>query len=132
MLLRKVAPAFDDWNVKGYVMSYFVTRSMVPLACKVLAVFAVSCGAASGQVDMGQTGGGNKSGTGSGGSGFDVNFGQKGQGAQRGQGDITGGGLGGNGVAVDGASCGQLVATIRDFSDQHPPRLRKPPPTTRE
>lgn len=78
------------------------------LSACILAAFVSACGAATGEVDTGPGKGGNGSG---GSGGFNVDFG----GGNQGGGNV----LGGNGAAIDSGTCGQLVATVRDFTDKH-------------
>jgi len=90
-------------------MSNFVMGIRLSIRVTAMITLCASCGAATGEIDMGQRRSG-----GSGGN-FNVDFGSNGN-----VGGAAGGGVGNTGTATEGSACGQLVATIRDFSDQHP------------
>jgi fibro-slime domain-containing protein len=89
-------------------MSNLVMRMRLSLTVVTL---VASCGAATGEVDTSQTKTGGKGGSG---GAYMVDFGSSGS-----LGGTSGGGVGNIGTGTEGNACGQLVATIRDFSDQH-------------
>ncbi|MDX2019563.1 MAG: fibro-slime domain-containing protein [Deltaproteobacteria bacterium] len=92
-------------------MSTSRTHLKTILAAACFVGFISGCGAATGEVDTGQSKGGNGSASG-GSGGFNVDFGNNNQGG----GNV----VGGNGSSLDSGACGQIVATIRDFGDKHP------------